>query len=35
LLFLAIGLMNAQRQVGVEPTEPAPGSQAVVLGGRT
>jgi hypothetical protein len=34
LLFLAIGLMNAQRQVGVEPAEPVQGSQAVVLGGR-
>lgn len=34
LLFLAVGLMNAQRLVGVEPTERVPGSQLVVVGGR-
>lgn len=35
LLFLAIGLMNAQRMVGVEPAEHPAGSELVVVGGRT
>jgi hypothetical protein len=35
LLFLAIGLMNAQRPVGVEPAEPLPEAELVGVGGRT
>jgi hypothetical protein len=35
LLFLAIGLMNAQRPVGVEPTEPQASAELVTIGGRT
>ena len=35
VLFLAVGLMNVQRQVRVEPTEPQRGPPLLVVGGRT
>jgi hypothetical protein len=34
ILFLAIGLMNVQRQVGVEPAGPQAGSPAFLVGGK-